>query len=58
MKAPFPYFGGKSSVASLVWDALGQPKHYIEPFFGSGAQMAFPKLAKRRRVFQSRQNLQ
>lgn len=37
MKAPFPYFGGKSTVAHVVWAALGQPKHYIEPFFGSGA---------------------
>lgn len=37
MKAPFPYFGGKSAVAPVVWAALGQPKHYIEPFFGSGA---------------------
>lgn len=37
MKAPFPYFGGKLSVASVVWKALGQPRHYIEPFFGSGA---------------------
>jgi len=37
MKAPFPYFGGKSTVAPEVWAALGQPKHYIEPFFGSGA---------------------
>jgi len=37
MKAPFPYFGGKSTVADVVWQALGQPKHYIEPFFGSGA---------------------
>lgn len=37
LKAPFPYFGGKSKVAPIVWDALGQPKHYIEPFFGSGA---------------------
>lgn len=37
MKAPFPYFGGKSAIASKVWRALGQPKHYIEPFFGSGA---------------------
>ncbi len=34
---PFPYFGGKSPVASLVWDALGQPRNYVEPFFGSGA---------------------
>ena len=37
MRAPFPYFGGKSKVAAQVWAALGQPKHYIEPFFGSGA---------------------
>ncbi len=37
LKAPFPYFGGKSSVADIVWDALGQPAHYMEPFFGSGA---------------------
>ena len=37
LKAPFPYFGGKSRVAHLVWKYLGQPKHYIEPFFGSGA---------------------
>lgn len=35
--APFPYFGGKSKVADIVWQALGQPRHYIEPFFGSGA---------------------
>ena len=37
MKSPFPYFGGKATVARQVWAALGQPKHYIEPFFGSGA---------------------
>lgn len=37
LKAPFPYFGGKSRVAGAVWEALGQPKHYLEPFFGSGA---------------------
>jgi DNA adenine methylase len=37
LKAPFPYFGGKSTVSSKVWSAIGQPKHYIEPFFGSGA---------------------
>lgn len=35
--APFPYFGGKAKIASIVWEALGQPKYYIEPFFGSGA---------------------
>jgi hypothetical protein len=37
MKAPFPYFGAKAPVANFVWAALGSPKHYIEPFFGSGA---------------------
>ena len=37
MKAPFPYFGGKSLVASLVWQALGEVDCYVEPFFGSGA---------------------
>ena len=37
LKAPFPYFGGKSRVAGLVWERLGNPKNYIEPFFGSGA---------------------
>lgn len=37
MKAPFVYFGGKSTIAHVVWEVLGQPKTYIEPFFGSGA---------------------
>jgi len=35
--APFPYFGGKMQVSDIVWRYLGQPAHYIEPFFGSGA---------------------
>jgi len=37
LSAPFPYFGGKARVADIVWQALGDVKHYIEPFFGSGA---------------------
>jgi len=37
MKAPFPYFGGKSLISSRVWELLGNPDHYMEPFFGSGA---------------------
>ena len=37
LRAPFPYFGGKRPVAHLVWDALGNVAHYVEPFFGSGA---------------------
>ncbi len=44
MKAPFVYFGGKGPIAGLVWRALGQPRHYIEPLFGSGAVLlARPK---------------
>lgn len=37
LKAPFPYFGGKRRAASLVWDALGNVDHYVEPFCGSAA---------------------
>lgn len=37
LKAPFPYFGGKASVAQIVWEALGDVKSYIEPFCGSCA---------------------
>jgi len=35
--APFPYFGGKGRVAGPVWEALGDPDLYIEPFVGSAA---------------------
>ncbi len=35
--APFPWFGGKSRVASLVWERFGDVRNYVEPFFGSGA---------------------
>src|SRR5579872_3220874 len=35
--APFPYFGGKRSVAAEVWQRLGSPVQYIEPFCGSAA---------------------
>jgi site-specific DNA-adenine methylase len=37
LKSPFPWFGGKSRVADLVWDRLGDVPNYVEPFFGSGA---------------------
>lgn len=37
LKAPFPYFGGKSAVADLVWQRFGSVRNYVEPFFGSGA---------------------
>jgi DNA adenine methylase len=37
LRAPFPYFGGKASVAALVWGRFGDVPNYVEPFFGSGA---------------------
>ena len=37
IKAPFPWFGGKSTVADLVWPRFGNCPNYVEPFFGSGA---------------------
>ncbi|MCX7719581.1 MAG: DNA adenine methylase [Candidatus Sumerlaeaceae bacterium] len=35
LKAPFPYFGGKSRIAETVWRALGDVRNYVEPFCGS-----------------------
>lgn len=35
MKAPFPWFGGKSRVAEMIWDHLGPVPNYVEPFAGS-----------------------
>lgn len=32
---PFPYFGSKRQAAGPVWDHLGDPYVYIEPFAGS-----------------------
>ena len=37
LKSPFPWFGGKSKVAKIVWDRFGEVPNYVEPFFGSGA---------------------
>ena len=37
LKAPFPYFGGKSRIAAAVWQRLGDVPNYIEPFCGSCA---------------------
>jgi len=35
LRAPFPWFGGKSRVAHLVWDRFGDVDNYVEPFAGS-----------------------
>lgn len=36
-RPPYPYFGGKRSIAPLIWDALGDVAVYVEPFLGSAA---------------------
>lgn len=35
LPAPFPWYGGKSRAASLIWTALGNVQNYVEPFAGS-----------------------
>lgn len=35
LRAPFPWFGGKSRAAELVWERFGNPANYVEPFAGS-----------------------
>jgi site-specific DNA-adenine methylase len=35
IKSPYPYFGGKSRVASIIWQGMGQVSNYVEPFAGS-----------------------
>lgn len=39
LRAPFPWFGGKSRIASQVWKRFGDVRNYVEPFFGSGATL-------------------
>ena len=49
LKAPFPYFGGKSRAAPLIWSALGDVGGYVEPFCGSAAVLlARPSVSGRR----------
>lgn len=38
-KPPFPWFGGKSKVASEVWARFGEVRNYVEPFAGSLAML-------------------
>ena len=50
LQAPFPYFGGKRRAAQLIWDALGDPGGYVEPFAGSAAVLLARPPFKGRRV--------
>lgn len=47
LRAPFPWFGGKSAIADVVWKRFGDATNYVEPFFGSGAVLlARPRIGK------------
>jgi site-specific DNA-adenine methylase len=50
LRAPFPWFGGKSRAAELVWERFGTVVNYVEPFFGSGAVPLSCPEAQRPRV--------
>ena len=50
LTAPFPYFGGKRRAAPMIWDALGDPGGYVEPFAGSAAALLARPLFTGRRV--------
>jgi len=39
LRSPYPYFGGKRKVASVIWSRFGDVSNYVEPFFGSGAAL-------------------
>ena len=41
LRAPFPWFGGKSRAAHLVWPRFGDAPNYIEPFAGSLATLLY-----------------
>lgn len=47
LKSPYPFFGGKSRVADLIWQGLGEVSNYVEPFAGSLAVLlANPNIPK------------
>jgi DNA adenine methylase len=47
LKSPYPFFGGKSRVADVIWQGLGEVSNYVEPFGGSLAVLlASPKISK------------
>ncbi len=51
LKAPFPYHGGKSRIASEIWKRFGDPDIYIEPFAGSLAVLlARPSVSRHETV--------
>jgi len=47
LRAPFPWFGGKSGACGAVWMAFGDVENYVEPFAGSAAMLLGAPAGKR-----------
>ncbi|MFP7833106.1 DNA adenine methylase [Marisediminicola sp. LYQ134] len=43
LKAPFPYYGGKTRVAEEIVALMPSHGHYVEPFFGAGSVLLAKK---------------
>lgn len=39
LRSPYPWFGGKSSVAPMVWERFGDVRNFVDPFLGSLAML-------------------
>lgn len=39
LRAPYPWFGGKSKVMPVVWQRFGDVRNFVDPFLGSGASV-------------------
>jgi DNA adenine methylase len=39
LKSPYPFFGGKSTIAGEVWSRFGVVDNFVEPFAGSAAML-------------------
>src|SRR5580765_2388682 len=34
---PHPYFGSKAEIVDQIWEALGDPANFVDPFCGSAS---------------------
>lgn len=46
LRAPFPWFGGKSRAADIIWQRLGADViNFVEPFFATRCRHGVPEWA-------------
>ena len=50
LKSPFPWYGGKSKVAKIVWERFGDTANYVEPFAGSLAVLLSRPVPEKQRI--------